>query len=265
MSVLKSKRTLSRNEYVNTFIKLYKHTEEKLSKMAKRKRRFLADPIITIMNDIFNDITEINNQYFNYGIKLINEKERSDKVIEKLLSLQKPLLALWSIEEYKDSRMITWAELIDEEIRYIARLGALPNNKGKYMFILDFDTIRKVEFLNNMWALHKFIYSKVISLPTKYRDTTGMQLKELADEAFYHLAEANRFVPTNRAMYENRKKHIDIAFDRIRKMQIPVINLFLEMEYSEQIMIEWSFLIDKEMKLLNGVIKSDAKRFGDLT
>lgn len=264
MSVLKSQRTLSRHEYVNTFLKLYKHTEEKLSKMSKRKRKFLADPIIVIMNDIFNDVTEMNNEYFNYGIKQLSKKQQATQIIDKILSLQKPLVTLWSIEQYKANRMQTWADLLNEEINHFVRIGGLQFEQERFMFILNFDTIKNAEFLNNMWEMQKFIYSKIVSLPIKYRDTTGEQLKMLADEAFYHLYEANRYVPKNKAMYEKRKEHIEIAFDRVKKLQIPTINLFLQMQYSEETMIRWSFLIDKEMKLIRGLIKSDVKRFGDL-
>lgn len=51
MSVLVSKRTLSRHEYVNTFLELYKFTEEKLSKIAKRKYRWIAEPIANQVNN----------------------------------------------------------------------------------------------------------------------------------------------------------------------------------------------------------------------
>lgn len=265
MSVLKTERSLSKYEYVYSFIRLYNYTEDRLARIPKRKAKYLATPISEIMNDIFDDITQINNQYFQYGIKLKTKQEQAQQVIDKLVSLQMPLLTLWNIEGYKENTMITWVRMIEEEISYLSNMGGLSVDNSNRMFILDHKAISEMDFLNNMAEIQKFIYSKVISLPESCTRTNGMLLVHLVDKAFYHLAEANRFVPRNKCMYENRKKHIEIAFDRINKMQIPTISIFLQMKYSEKIMKEWSGLINREMKLLNGLKKSDAKRFGDLT
>ena len=56
MSVLASKRTLSRHEYVRTFMELYNYTVQKLSKVPKRKYKFICKPISDAMNGIYNSI-----------------------------------------------------------------------------------------------------------------------------------------------------------------------------------------------------------------
>ena len=87
-------------------MKLYDYTEEKLSKMAKRKYRWLGEPIATKMNQIRDEIMQIFDAYY---VTDASRKDRCAKAIRDLLSLQKPLLALWNVEHYKTDRMIKWA------------------------------------------------------------------------------------------------------------------------------------------------------------
>ena len=265
MSVLVSKRTLSRHEYVNTFMELYNYTNIKLNKVPKRKRKFLCEKLISQMNLIYNRVMEVNNEYLHHGIKLMDISDQAKYLISQLYLLQKPLVALWNIEHYKTKYMAHWADMIDKEINVIASLGHLQNKGGRHMYILDYEAINKANFIKTMSILHRFVYTKIIPVNPNFRDTKGILIIDLADEAWYRVTHANRFVPTNKKMYEQRVKDIEIAFDCLRKMQQPVNALFNYMGYSENTMLEWSRLITEEMKLLKGLQISDRKRFADLT
>lgn len=264
MSVLVSKRTLSRHEYVNTFLELYKFTEEKLSKIAKRKYRWIAEPIANQMNEIYNLITQANNDYFCYGIKLLDKPEQSKLIIGKLIDLQKPLFALWNIEDYETRKMVNWVNYINKEIMYLLRLGCISHDERLKVFILDYKAMNEAEFIRTMSKLHKIIYSKTISLKESLRSTKGVLLMNLADEAFYRVCHANLYFPINRKMYENRKEDMSIAIDCLKQMQQPLAALFNIMNYSENTMNEIAKLLDKEMTLLEAVYKSDIKRFKNL-
>lgn len=264
MSVLKSQRTLSRHEYVHTFEKLYKYTQERISKVSKRKYNWLCMPIINNMNSIYNHVMQINNEYFCYGIKLMDRKDQANLVINELKDLQKPLLALWNIEKYETKKMAIWSDMINEEIKYISRLGGLQEGEVKHIFILDYKAAQEADFIRVMCELHKLIYSKTISLPDMARSTNGALLMNLADEALYRVCHANRFVPTNKKMVENRKEDLSIAYDCIRQMQQPMISIFNIMNYSENTMIEMASKLDSELRLLKGVLQSDKKRFANI-
>ena len=264
MSVLVSKRTLSRHEYVNTFIELYEFTEDKLSKIAKRKYKWICEPIASQMNDIFNLILQANNDFFMYGIKLMSVPERSELMIRKLKDLQKPLFVLWNIEKYETRKMANWVDFINKEIYYLSLLGGIPYKKESQVFILDYDAMKEADFVNVMAELHRLIYTKTISLKESLRSTKGMLLMNLADEALYRVCHSNLHVPQNKKMYENRKKDISIALDCVKQMQVPMAALFNVMNYSENTMLEMANLLDRETKLLRGVMKSDSKRFGNL-
>lgn len=115
MSVIKSKRTLSPIEYTYHFTRTYEYMRERLSRISKRKRRWLSDPIIIIMNTIYDNILQMNNSNFKYGIKEKSVQDQSTQVIEEILSLQKPLIAWWNIDSYPERKMEYMSILLREK------------------------------------------------------------------------------------------------------------------------------------------------------
>lgn len=265
MSVLKNKRNLSPVEYVFHFIKLYDFTANRLKKIPKRKYEYLGKPIISQMNKIQTIIMQIHNQYFVYGIKLKSKPEQVLEVINEIKKLNKPLIALWNIEKYPTVKMQKWLDMINKEIRYLKNIGGLSTLEGEeYMFILKYKKIDEMQFLKNMKYLHRFIYRKIISIPTNYRETHGSLIIELINEAFYRVLKANNIYPTTKEEYIIRKQDIAIAMDCLQQLEPPVISLFLTLEFNEHTMRQWSRRINYEMKLLKGLQDSDEKNFGHL-
>ncbi len=263
MSVLKSKRVLSPHEYVTNFIDLYKYTEERLAGVPKRKRKWLCEPIILKMNSIYNIIADSNCDYYISNTKLCDNTDIANEIINELLNLQRPLLALWNIEKYKTQKMAHWSDLINEEINYVKRIGVIKEEKAK-LFIIDYEAVNKADFLKALSKLHRLIYSKTISLPDNIRGAKGLLLMRLADDALYYAYDANRFVPTTKAMYDARAKKMIKAYKRLKAMDNPMFSLFNLMGYSEKTMIEMANALQDATNLLYGVIKSDKERFKDL-
>lgn len=264
MSVLKSKRNLSRHEYVRTFEKLYNYTFDRTKKVARRKYQWIAMPIMNSMNNIYNMIMQSNNDYFMYGIKMLDKESRASLIINELTKLQKPLLAFWNIERCETKRMVTWSNMINEEIVYVYKLISGKEYSMKNIFILDYKAVNETDFIGTMSELHRMIYSKMISLPNAARNTKGLLLMDLADEALYRICKANRYVPINTKMVYDRKKDLSLALEALYEMQQPMFSIFNLMHYSENTMIELSSKLEKEIRLIKGVMKSDVKRFSDL-
>ena len=263
MSVLKSKRTLSKHEYVRVFGELYDYTSVKLAKVPKRKQRWICEPISHQMNEIYKYIMILDSEYYNYGIKLKDKPNQSRYLVKKILRLQKHLIALWNIEKYKTKDMVHWCEIINQELQHITKLGCIQLEEHECMFILDYKSINEADFVKNMCNLHRMIYTKTMSLPEYVRNTSGSLLMELADEALYCICNANRFVPNTKSRAKYRTKNIDTAIECIKQMQQPMMSLFNIMRYSEQTMLDMSRMLNKEMRLLKGVKKSDKQRFPD--
>ena len=264
MSVLVPNRTLSRTEYAFKFVQLYDYSIQKLSRVPNRKQRWLCEPIINILNKIEYEVMQISDQYFNYGIKLKDKSSQGMEIINKLLSLQKPLLALWNIEKYETKKMVHWCVLINQEIKLIARMSGLPEINGISMFILDYDAINKVEYIKNMCKLHKIVYEKAIHLPRSIRESKGTLLMSLADEALFCVCRANADYPTSAESLQRRTECLSTALNCIKQMQLPFFSIYNLMHYSENTMKDIADMLSTEFKLLNGVLKSDKQRFSDL-
>lgn len=260
MSVIKSKREISKYQYAYHFMRLYDYTEEKLSKMAKRKYRWLGSPIAEKMNGMRDEIMQIFDQYYESGKSL---QEQCYSVIMGLLSLQKPLIALWNVEGYTVRRMEKWKFLIETEINYLADHGGIRKRDG-YMFILDYEAINRLDCMRNMSQLHKMIYTKTISLPSYCRETKGSYLMQIADTALYHMARGNRKIPETKEEYEARKKDFSRALNCIRSMEQPIFAVFNLMNYSNETMEEIAGLITETENLLKGLMDSDEERFAAL-
>ena len=144
MSVLVSKRNVSLSEHAMYFQNLYCFTEKEIKKISKRQYAWLGEPILTEMNDIYKLIMMTVDDYF---VTDKTPKEYATLIISKFRRLQKRLIALWNICGYTTNKMIQWAELLNNEIYYVSLYGELGWSKGKYMYILDFEAIKKMEFL----------------------------------------------------------------------------------------------------------------------
>lgn len=262
MSVIVSKRNIAKTQYIFTFLDLAKYTEEKLRKIPRRKSRWLAPDITATMHLIESYLTQIENDYYKYGIKLKTKTEQARTVIEALESLQRPLLALWNIEKYPENKMIEWCEQINSEISQLCAMGDIESYEP--MFILSHEAVNRMEFMATICELHRTIYSKTISLPYTFRETKGSQLMKLADEALFRISRANVKAPTTKDMYEKRKEDLSVALQCLKGMQVPVFSLFSLMYYSEENMTKIAKLITDEIKLITGLLKSDERRFSSL-
>jgi len=260
MSVLARKRQISRHEHTIHFVALYEYTEERLSKMAKRKYRWLGAPIASAMNRMRDEIMQLEDTYYS---SKKSTKEQCVHIIRELLELQKPLIALWNVEGYQERRMKKWASLIDREINLLADVAEL-GKRTRHMMILDHAAINRMDCMKTMSKLHRTIYSKSISLPTYCRETKGSFLMRIADEALYRLFVGNSIIPKTKLQYEVRKKNISRAMNCLKSMEQPIFSIFNILNYSNETMEEIAEMITEEEKLIVGLMKPDEKRISGL-
>lgn len=237
-----------------------KHTAD----IPKRKKKWLCSKIDFRMNQIYTDIMEINECYFQDD----NEREQYvehivSRCIKRLLCLEMPLLSLWNVQRYEMKTMVEWYSRIDNEI---SLLNSMSNGEDvtNTMSVLDWRKINETRFLKNMSELHRYTHGKVINAKSAYDDTQGNLLIDLVNEAFYHLILANRKIPVTKAEYIKRKEHISHSISTLRKMNRSLLFYFNLMQYSERVMNEWSAMLVQELKMLSGLQKSDKARFGNL-
>ena len=78
MSVLKSRRTLSKFEFEHTFATFYQFSAERMASVAKRRHRWICWKMEVKLNKIFNELMEINEGYFEGDSK----REKIDEIIK---------------------------------------------------------------------------------------------------------------------------------------------------------------------------------------
>lgn len=264
MAVLKSKRGISNLEFENNFVELYRFSSMHISKVPKRKKKWLCEDINKDMNLLYKKVMDINELYFR------SKSARSLYISESILSIEyilkdlnKHLLSLWNIQGYDFNTMEKWAMLIKKEIFLLNKEGC-DNFIDLNINILDWDYINKAIFLKNMSELHRYTHSKVINAKNDFDDTDGNLLISLVNDAFYELILANTKVPKTKEEYEVRRNHISKAITYLGEMNRPMLFYFNMMEYSERIMVEWSELLVNELKMLISLQSSDKERFKNL-
>jgi hypothetical protein len=262
MSVIRSKRHISKFEYENTFTKLYHFSADQTTKIGNRRKKWLCAKIDNIMNHSYNLIMDINEGIYQNALTDEDINKLVEQVIYHLISLEKPLMILWNVKRYKSKTMATWCGLLQNEYELLCKL---INVRPRYKFkILDYKVINSVDFIKNMAEFHRFVHGKVINAPCKYDDTSGNLLIELVDTAFYYVIAANKKIPSTKEEYEKRTLNINSAISALYKMQRQILFYCNLMQYSESVLNDWRNYLSSELKLLNALKKSDSKRFSKL-
>ena len=250
MAVLKSKRTVSKEEYEHSFKAMYKHFVSHLSNVPKRRQKWLCKDLYRILNRTFEDIMEISEGYFAED----NKQEAIDAIvlscIQRLQSLQKPLLVLWNIEKFEMRRMVYWVKLIHTVLDLLNNMMEAPIEM-EYLYVLDWSAIYRAKFMSNMVELHRFVHGKVVKAPAKDDDSYNYLFITLIDNALYELCEANRRVPKTAEEYRKRRQHISNAISNLNKCQRPMIYFFSVHEYSNEVIKQMSGLLSTELILCN--------------
>lgn len=233
-------------------------------KVAKRRRRWLSHDIDRLMNEIYYSIMTITDTYFQDK----NDKRdfiaaETQKIFDLFEELSKALLVLWNVNRYETKKMNSWREQILKELSLLNRMNAQKLYQPAIL-TLDWDTVKKMEFLNNMSELHRYTHGKVANANMKYDDTQGALLIKLVNDALFEVVSANSILPETRKEYLKRRQHISKAITILYAMNRPMLSYINLMQYSERILYEWGEMLEKEVLLLKGLQRADGERFKNL-
>lgn len=264
MSVLRGKRKISKTEFENTFMKLYQYSMTYTSAIPKRRKKWLCTDIDKTMNMVYRDIMEMNDFYTpNACDKRAHISSLSERCVNTLISIEKPLMVMWNVQGTETRKMAAWIELLNKEMLLLSYMreseGEVPT-----MAILDWNAVKSANFIRNMSELHRYTHSKVTNANMNYDGTQGALLIGLVNDAFYYVIEANKRIPKTRKQYETRRQNISNAIAKLKALNREMLFYFNLMKYSEKVMTEWSNLLTQEIKMLCALQKSDKKRFDSL-
>lgn len=266
MSVLKAKRNLAKSEFERTFLLFYADSERLLNKVPKRRKKYICTNIALLNNAILNDLMIVQEYLFaKKEHKKTIKQLRIQSAIQRIECLEKEIMVYSNIMFLPFDKQCNWCENLNKEIALLNGMIDDETEKSKFrVTVLDWSKINKFETLRNMADLHRYTHGKAVRAVGQFENGTTPLLIGLIDEAFYRLMKANSYIPRTKAEYEERAKNIEIVLQNLNKIQRPMLLYFNVMKYSDRVQREWSKMLNKEIKLVKGLQKSDKKRFSKL-
>lgn len=264
MSVLARNRQEAKTEFEMNCARLVRLTVQRSNNIPERYKKFIKPGLCRLVTGAYYDCIMANecDRKSEGGKK--QRVEMMDNAICQLLRMQKPLLVYWSLFDTKEGGIREWVELLNKEITLLNGAAGYKAEERKVPMIQIFDMNSDAIFVMKMRELHKFTYQKICKVPLGYKDHLSDRILQFADDALYYVVDGNKKMPKNKKQYEDRDKQLRRAIDNLNGMQRPLYALWNVMDYSENVMDEWAGMINETLKLIQGVRKSDRKRFGKL-
>lgn len=265
MSVYVSRRKVAYSEFVFQMIRICDHIDERAKSLPSRYKKFLRPKLYGPMNRAYKAVLRANETYSRTADGM---KQRNGYIVEAiraLYALQEPLLALWNIKQAKEGGMVI---LRDEMNRELALLyGVLKMEMPtKRIEILPIGKMERLAFLKKMGELHRYSFQKIGHAPDDCFMYQSQNIESFVSAALADVVLANKKEPENKGEYEDRRKHLQSAVKNLNSLQTPLLSLWNVCfeSLSENVMDEWAGLINEEIALLEGLLKSDEKRFKSL-
>lgn len=267
MSVIKAKRHTAKSEFEHTFSQYYAESRRLLNKVPQRRKKYICPKIIWLNNSIYNDLMIVQSNLFAKRKDKKDEKYiRIISSLNKIEHLEKVIMVYSSIMSLPFDKQCQWCDPLNKEIALLNGMIQNESDKSKFRIcVLDWDKIHKFKVLDNMVFLHRYTHGKAVRATNLLENAETPLIIDLIDEAFYNVMKSNTFYPKNKDEFEDRIKRIERALVCLNEIQRPLLSYFNIMKYSNRVMAEWSNLIDSEIKLLKGLLKSDKKRLSRLS
>lgn len=263
MSVLKNQRRLSRSEFEYNYCLFYAEYADRVNRTSKRRMKWVGKPLLNAMNNALQSILNVNQYRFAKGDNIDKKIKSVNKAIDDIYNIQKPLLTYFNIEVLPFNKQVRCVEFLSKEVELLSDITNQTERCCKFL-VIDYESVHKMKFIENMCELHRLTHSKLIRATGNLENTETPILANLIDTALYNLLCANNIYPQNKDEYLIRKDKFDYVLELLDEMYVPLYSYFEIMNYSEKEQYRWVNLIEQEIKLINGVNKSDKKHFSHL-
>lgn len=264
MSVHVVDRTLAFSEFERQAILLTRYTRERLNPVPVRYRKFLNERVYGPVNRAECLLITANEE----RSRTDESKKRRDALfraaVSEYMKLQIPLIAVWNLRGLTPESSADWAEKVNLVLRLIWGVAKWEACVSMIVPLPSKMKMENLDFLKTMAELHRYTYQKIGHAPQYCKDAVSDKIALFVDAALCEVVLANRKPPENREEAEERDKHLRQSIRSLNGLQRPLLALWLEQEYSEREMVEWSELVNRELKLLEGLRKADEARYKDL-
>lgn len=264
MSVLKNKRKTAFSEFERQMLLLCRYTKDRLNTVPARYKKFVNPKIYNPTNKASTAVILANEQNPRTAQGQNRRLAMFKAAVQQLISLQKPLIAVWNLLDIEEDSAKRWADMVNREFALIWGVTKWEEETKPMIVALPKRKIGKLEFLKTMAELHRFTYTKIGHAPNHCKDTISDRIADFINTALCEIILANHKIPETKAEAAIRAAHIQSAIDNLNGLQRPLLALWVIQDYSENEMDEWAGLIDKELKLLEGLKAADAERYKNL-
>lgn len=265
MSVYVSRRKVAYSEFVFQMMRICDHIDERAKSLPSRYKKFLNPKLYDPMNKAYCACIRANETYSRTAEGIKKRNAYIMEAIRAVYALQEPLIALWNIKDAKEGGMVILRDMMNREIALLYGVLKMEAPTQK-IEILPIGKMERLSFLKNMSELHRYSYMKIGHAPDSCFLYQSKNIQTFVDAALADVVLANRKEPQNRGELEDRTKHLKSAVANLNGLQTPLLSFWnINFEtLSENVMDEWASKINEEIAMLEGLMKSDEKRFKSL-
>lgn len=265
MSVYVSRQKVAYSEFEFQLIRICNKIDERAKSLPSRYKKYLNPKLYGPMNQAYRACIRANETYSRTADGLKKRNGYIVEAIKAVYALQEPLLALWNIKQAKEGGMVELRDMMNREIALLYGVLKMETPTQK-IEILPIRKMERLTFLGKMGELHRYSYQKIGHAPESCFIYQSQNIQSFVDAALADVVLANRKEPESRDELEKRTKHLKSAVANLNGLQTPLLS-FWNVNFqsiSENVMDEWAGMINEEIALLEGLMKSDEKRFKSL-
>lgn len=245
-------------------VSITNETKDRLNKVPARYKKFINPKVYDPTNKAYTAVILASEQNARTKTGYQNREKMLDAAVRAIISLQKPMYAAWNLMGTEDGAIQRWTERYNKEIALLWGVLKRPKEEQPVFIALPKTKMKRLAFLKTMSELHKYTYEKIGHAPEYCKDTLSNRIADFIDTALYEVVIGNHKIPETKEQARKREEHLQAAIDSLNGLQRPLFALWNIMDYSENIMNEWSELLDTELKLLEGLMEADKERYKKL-
>lgn len=120
------------------------------------------------------------------------------------------------------------------------------------------------QFVKTARELELYTIKKCVGFPKRYTFYVSERLANLASTVYEECVKANSIFPTKQWEYKLRRKHLVEARASARALVAKIESAAELFDIDYEKIEYWMGFVDEEIRLLNGLLESDASRFKNL-
>lgn len=262
MSVLKNERRTSVHQFKVNYFGIKEDIDIIVSKISNRRKKFIPYELNKTLYDFQHVLTMMDTQqrYANADIRVQNCKD----AINLLYTLPKYIFrTLMLCEAEIGSNFVTELEskLNNEAMLLYEKLGKEGINVARRRIRLyDRRKIQGVTYLEKLQKLYRMTMAKIIHLQNKYFSLIEDPLYISITNAFYYAYKANSVFPDTIVNIKKRREHLNHALAYLESYEHELFNLFVYIDYEDDVIGAFSKNLVECNKLLKSIIKSDTNK-----